>query len=412
MRWLTEDIATAAYMEVSAAQPQQGVAIVDVRDLVDKQGNDPGYINTRIEEALALLKNNQKIIICCDYGMSRSNSIATGVLSRWKGISFAEAVRRVRPLIDEGGVKVEMLNTVYAALKEEEGEEVDKGRQMLVTGANGFIGKALLPVISQRSVVYSPSSKDIDLLDNALDLDLFIKSNHVGVIVHLANPKIFTTNRSLGDSLVILKNVLDVCRTNGTKLIYLSGWEIYSGYKSHGLLADERLAANPKGTYGETKWFCEQLVRQYGVMYGLKYQIIRSGPVYGPGGEKPKFLYNFIDKALSGKEIFTHRYINGSPMLDLLHIDDLVAAIDSIAGSSFEGEINLGSGVGISTLEIATLVCELTKSTSGIRQVPVNDYASNIIMDNSVARKTFGWSPALNIRAGIQQIINTITHNE
>jgi nucleoside-diphosphate-sugar epimerase len=405
MRWFTNDIATGAYEDVSKITLDYNTVIFDVRDLVDKIGNPPRYIISKVEQALLLLNSGKKIIICCDYGMSRSNSLAVAVISQWKNIPFAEAVELVKSKIDGAGIKIEMLNTVYEALHKNKQRE-DSRKNVLITGASGFIGRHLLSAMAGSKRVFAPGSSEINLRDNSLSLDLYVKANNIGVLIHLANPKIFTTNNSLGDALIMLKNVIDVCRTNNVKIVYPSGWEIYSGYKSGGLLADESLAPNPKGTYGETKWFSESLIRQYGVMYGLRYQIIRSGPLYGAGGEKPKFVYNFLDKARLNKEIYTHKYINGSPLLDLTYIDDYTKAISVISSHDFEGDINIGTGFGVSTFDIAKMICELTGSSSEIKQVVVEDHSPNIIMDSSFALQRFGWKAVTGIKEGLNKIIN------
>nr|MCU0323536.1 NAD-dependent epimerase/dehydratase family protein [Chitinophagaceae bacterium] len=333
MRWLIDNIGTAAYNEVYNNKLYQDCVILDVRDLVDKSGNDSSYIQTKITECLSLLHAKSKVIICCDYGMSRSNSIAIGSISKWLKIEFDEAVEIVKSKVDESGIKIEMLDTVYKALNIIS-NKTDKTENILVTGGSGFLGITLIDKLSIDFKVVAPRSKEIDLIHDTISLDLLIKKNSIDTIIHLANPKIFTTNKSTGDTLVMLKNILDICRTNDVKLIFLSGWEIYSGYKSLGLLANESLKPNPKGTYGETKWLCELLIRKYIENYNIKCQIIRSGPVYGMNGDKPKFIFNFINKALAADDIVTHKYLNGFPCLDLLYVDDLIDLIIKVCKSN------------------------------------------------------------------------------
>lgn len=408
MIWLNSDVGTSAFNEVAGNLPDINICIVDVRDLVDKAGNDVEYINLKISESLALLQQGKKIIICCDYGMSRSNSIGIGVLVKWLNISFDDAISMAKKVVDESGIKIEMLNTVYSALYDDE-KGLNTGKlkieSICITGANGFLGRNLVMALGNQYRLSLPGSKEIDLIENIVGLDLLVKRKEVDCIIHLANPKIFTNTKSIGDTLVMLKNVLDVCRTNKVKLIYLSGWEIYSGYRSTNLVADEGLHSNPKGTYGETKWLCEILIRQYSIMYGIDYQIIRSGPVYGPGAEKPKFIYNFIDKALKGERITTHRYLNGSPSMDLLYVDDLVSFLVKCIRSYQSGEVNVGSGTSVSTPEVAAAICELTGSSSVIDQVQINDYSSNIIMDNRRAKNLFAWTPGVMFKEGIAIIL-------
>lgn len=404
MRWLTHEIGTAAYNDLLKLKLEGDVIVLDVRDLVDKSGNDIQYVILKINEGVDLLKNGKRIIVCCDYGMSRSNSIAAGVIVKFYNLSFSSAVQILKDKVDESGIKVEMLNTVYQALFTPNDKKANK-QNVLVTGANGFLGKSVIEKLSFNYSITAPSSAEINLLTDSISLDLKVKERNIDTIIHLANPKIFTTNKSVGDTLVMLKNILDVCRTNGVRLIFLSGWEIYSGYNSTGLFANELLRANAKGTYGETKWLCELLIKQYVINYDLKCQILRSGPVYGAFGEKPKFIYNFIDKALNHKDIITHKYINGFPSLDLLYIDDLVNLIEKAVQSDLVGDFNIGSGTSISTREIAEIISQKLSSESIIRFTEIQEYAPNIIMDTYKVKASFGWEPTIAIRDGLDLVI-------
>lgn len=409
MKWLHPNIATSAFDEATRSPLDPDTSIVDVRDLVDKAGNDTGYVNDKIEEALEHIKRKRRVIICCDYGMSRSNSIAIGVLVKWLNISFPDAVSIAKKSVEESDIKIEMLNTVYAALFGQNGADTSNKKigNICITGSNGFLGRNLARALSPGFQLSCPPSREINLKDDIVALDMLVKSSGIDCIVHLANPKIVTHTESMGDTLVMLKNVLDVCRTNQVKLVYLSGWEIYSGYRSATLLADEKLPPNPKGTYGETKWFCELLIKQYADIYGVDFQIIRSGPVYGVGAERPKFIFNFIDKARENRKIVTHKYVNGSPSLDLLHIDDLMTFMVKCIPSAFSGEINIGSGTIISTFEIARMIADLTASNSEIEQVQINDYSANIQMDNRNASNLFAWTPNVKVKKGLEEILQS-----
>lgn len=405
MRWLIDNVGTAAFNEVYKNELYKEVAILDVRDLVDKSGNNSSYVQSKIEECINLLKTSTKVIICCDYGMSRSNSIAVGVIAKWMNIDFHEAVKIVKSKVDESGIKIEMLNTVYNALNVST-DKISETKNILITGGSGFLGKTLVNKLETTFNVDAPTSKEVDLINDSITLDLLVKKKSIDTIIHLANPKVFTTNKSVGDTLVMLKNILDICRTNNVKLIFLSGWEIYSGYKSLGLLANESLEPNPKGTYGETKWLCEELIKKYITNYNIRCQIVRSGPVYGLYGDKPKFIFNFINKALGNEKIITHKYLNGFPHLDLLYVDDLIELIIKICKANFIEDINVGSGKIYSTLDIAKMICKILNSKSEVSSIEVDDYAANIIMDNSKAKELFKWNTSLEIEDGLKKVIS------
>jgi nucleoside-diphosphate-sugar epimerase/rhodanese-related sulfurtransferase len=391
IRWITPMLGTA-----SAGSGDLGpdIAVVDVRDLVDKIGNSPDAVLAKINQGAALLSAGRRVVVCCDYGISRSNSIAAGILSLHSAISFDEAVNEVRRTTGESEIKLEPLNVVRRALA---GGEPQPSRsseaRILITGGSGFIGTAFQRGLGPSAFVVSPSRQTVDLTSGALALDLMVKQSDVNLIVHLANPRVYTSAKAIGDAVTMMRNVLDVCRENHLRLLYLSGWEVYSGYRAAELLADENLPLLPKGPYGEAKMLCEFLVRHYSQQHALKATIIRSSPVYGAGSDRPKFIHNFLAKARSGAQIQTHEYRNGAPCLDLLHIDDLLAALLAAIRVGFAGDFNIGSGRLISTYSIAQSMIEKTRSSSTVDPQKIDDYAPNIRMDYSKASSILGWAP-------------------
>ena len=396
MRWLTEKIGTAAHSEVLSSGLSEDVALVDVRDLVDKAGNSREIVLSKIDLAVRHLKEGRRVMIACDHGMSRSNAIAVGVIAKSEGVVFREAMARLKGKVDESGIKIEVLDIVRRVVAGTD-TPIQPQRRFMLTGGSGFVGQAL----KSRIPCVAPSRSEVDLLRNATDMDGLVHDEHITDVIHLASPRVYTTTQSMGDALVMLKNVLDVCRVNGLHLTYISGWEIYSGYRTTELVADHRLPPNPRGTYGETKWLCESLVRNYECTYGISYSILRISPIYGPQCGRPRFIYNFIEKAVRNAPIQTHRYQNGSPRLDLIHISDAVEAIRLATETGFRGELNVGSGRTTSTLEVAQMICQITGSQSSISQVEVAGDAPNVRMDIQPARRILGWSPTVALSEGL-----------
>jgi len=404
IKWISDYLGTASHDSLG---DQQGVRIIDVRDLVDKPGNLPATAREKINEAVAYLNRGERVVVCCDYGISRSNAIAAGIVSLYEGLPFNEAVRKVVEATGEKEIKIDVLAAVRDAL----GESCKKGnnglseKRILVTGGSGFIGKALVRRLRTGQEVYAPGRDEIDLVNGAVELDLYIKERNISHLVHLANPRVYTTTRAMGDSLVLLENVLTACRQNKLKLIYLSSWEVYSGYRASSLSASAALPRLPKGVYGETKYLCELLIEQHHLQYDLEYALLRSSPVYGGDSDKPKFIFNFIRKALCDEDIVTHRYLNGFPHMDLLFIDDLVAALVSMIVRNVGGPVNVGSGNAVSTAEVARLIIEMTGSKSAIEHRVIQEYAPNIVMDCSLARTVLDWEPVVALEEGLRMLL-------
>ena len=405
IQWITDSLGTAAWNDVSN---MADIQIVDVRDMVDKRGNTATIVGAKIKEALNNLRDGKKTVICCDYGISRSNSIAAGALAEFEGIDLSEAVQRVLTKCCQYGVKIEVISSVRRALDASRGARSKRDpnkRTILVTGGSGFIASGLLKQLETTHKVLAPGREEIDLLRDAVKLDMLVVDNQVDTILHLANPRIYTVNAALGTTLTMLKNVLDVAIEHKVHLAYLSNWEVYSGHRSQHMLADETQPTLPGGSYGETKWLCESLIRHCAASQGMTYTILRSSSVYGPGGDRPKFISNFLNKARENRTITTHEYLNGFPALDLLHLNDLSSAIVAAINARVEGEFNIGTGVLTSTRDIAHFIVEEEQSTSEVRQAPIDGYTGNIAMDSNKARERLFWFPNIELEAGLRAMI-------
>jgi UDP-glucuronate decarboxylase len=405
IRWITPLLGTAPAMSVIG---KSGLYLIDVRDLVDKAGNREEQVKEKILQGSESLRNGCKTIIGCDYGISRSNAIAAGVLAHFEGITLEAAVRKVLRATGETEIKLAPLQAVRNALGENKPIFSKNKRRVLVTGSTGFLGVPIVLQLSSEFEVIAPKRADLDLQQGGTKLDLIAGESEVDCIVHCASPRVYTSNIALGCTLTMLRNVLDVCTTRNIHLVYLSSWEIYSGYRSNCLYADEQLPPLPKGPYGETKYLCEILIEHARNTLGLRCGMLRSSPVYGAKGDKPKFIYNFIDKIRRSEPVMTHEYRNCKPALDLLYVDDLVAAVKQVVSAEFIGTLNVGTGVLTSTKSVAEMLMMLLGRQCKINSTQIDADIACIAMDSAKAGNTLGWRPGVCLEKGLLRIISSM----
>jgi nucleoside-diphosphate-sugar epimerase len=407
IRWITPQLGTCP---AEGLDRSLAVTVVDVRDLADRPGNRPDVVEAKIDEGYRSLAAGHRTVVCCDQGISRSNAIAAGVLARYERIPVAVATRRVLGATGETQIKLELIDAVRAALGEVPGRrggpESDRGTRLLLLGAGGFLGSALVPKLSRTFEVAAPARRDYDLTSDLSALGLYAAELGITHVLHFARPRPGWTNQALGTSLIMLANLLDLCRSLGATLVYPSSSEVFGGYSSVALLADERMPMNPRSIEGEMKYLSEQLIESYSRQWEVTYAIVRSGYIYGYGDAiHPLFLRRFFDKALAGEEIATHRYRNGAPSLDLLHVDDYVDAIARIVQTDLAGVIHVGSGAGVSTADLARSIASLCNSESRLSRLEMDEHAANVLMNIEKARQRLGWAPGINLATGLEGLL-------
>lgn len=403
-RWISDSIGISAFDTVDAPTD---VFILDVRDLVDKRGNLGSAIEAKIDEALGARGTGRRVVVCCDYGMSRSSAIAAGVLAREEGISYDDAVRRVVEATGETAMQIEVLAGVRSALGHGKSDRESRTtRSVVVTGGSGFLGRRLVEELDDRFHVVAAPHAEIDVTRDAVRLDLLVREHEADTLIHLANPRVYTTNAAMGEALVSLKNVLDVCVQHDLHLIFPSSWEVFSGYRTRYMLADESVPPNPGSAYGHAKLLCERLIEQVDAQARLRHTLMRIGPVYGPGGTRPKFIYNFIGKAMRNEPIVTHTYGNGEPALDLTHVDDAVSALALVAERRPEELLHFGTGVTSSTRTIAEAIVSRTGSSSTVEARSIDGFAANVAIDHSRALHALGWAPTHLLEDGLHELVD------
>lgn len=404
IRWINDHIGTAPYEKVKILSLKEEMVVLDVRDLVDKKGNKGATIIDHIDKGVKLLKENKKVVVCCDLGISRSNSIAAGIISKHEGVSFNQSLLTVIKKTGEKNLKLDVVSAIRNVVELSNDKKTKKS--ILITGSTGFIGKELVKNYSGKYNLVTPVKDEIDLTEDYLILDLLCRENNVETLVHLANPRVNTNNTALGNSMNMLKNVLEICKINKIKLIYISSWDVFTGYQNADFQADENTPLFPKGISGETKYLAEKLIENYKMNYDLNYIILRSCRIYGKNRSIPNFLNTFIDAAKSNNDIALHKYINGFAKLDFLYITDLVDAIDKALYSDYCGTINLSSKKLVSIDKIAQIIINNTNSDSKIIQKKIEDTAPSIFLCINLAKDILNWQPKINFEQGINMIIN------
>jgi nucleoside-diphosphate-sugar epimerase len=223
-----------------------------------------------------------------------------------------------------------------------------KNSSILVTGAQGFIGRAVGKLLRQEGFsvlavdqvalepgVASSSAGHEILLDitDAEGLRRIFDSREIVGVVHLAAilPTVAQQEplRATQVNVVGSVHLLELAREFGARrFVFGSSLSAYGTHPADQVVSEESNAA-PEDVYGASKLYVEQLGSAYRERFGLEFVSLRIGRVLGPGARSATSawrsqIFEFQD-AKDPVEISVP-YLDSERLL-LVHIDDVAKAL-------------------------------------------------------------------------------------
>jgi NAD dependent epimerase/dehydratase len=310
-------------------------------------------------------------------------------------------------------------------------------KQVLVTGAGGFIGSHLAARLVElgarvRALVRYNSRNDWGLLELLppevqahLEVapgdvtDPFMTSQAVKdceVIFHLAAliaipysyiaPAQFVAVNCTGTL-----NLLEAARRHGVeRFVHTSTSETYGTAQYTPI--DEHHPLKGQSPYAASKIGADKLAESYHLSFGAPVAVIRPFNTYGPRQSARAVIPTIISQGLSGEVI---RLGSLTPIRDLTYVSDTVDAFLKVAENPRAvGEvINVGSGKSVSIGELAETIAALLGSGKRIVTEPdrVRPEASEVmelLCDHRKARELLGWEPQVSLEEGLGRTIEFI----
>lgn len=305
-----------------------------------------------------------------------------------------------------------------------------KGKKILVTGSEGFIGSHLVERLLKEEanvtalVLYNFKNdignlkflekKYLDMLKIKFGDIRDVKSvknliNSNDVILNLAAligiPYSYNAPSSYFETNTIgLMNILD--NSKGKRVIHTSTSEVYGTAKY--VPIDENHSLNAQSPYAASKIAADQLALSYYNSFNTNVTIIRPFNTFGPRQSNRAFIPTVINQLLKNKKII--KLGDLSTKRDLTFVSDTVDGyIKCINGNNNKtiGQVlNLGTGFSISMKEIAEFLtleinpnAKLIKDHKRVR--PRNSEVLNLVSKNLKSKKIIGWKPEYNTKKKI-----------
>lgn len=236
--------------------------------------------------------------------------------------------------------------------------------KIFLTGSGGFVGRNLIEKLSNKHEIFSPSHKQLDLLNSGHVEKYFIK-HHFDIVINCAvvggTRLEENTENALYQNLRIFINIFRNSN-HFKKMINLgSGAEYDKSQPLRKVLEGDFDKRVPKDQYGFFKYLCSKYIEKSNIN-------IVNLRIFGLFGKYEDYRYRFISNAICRNIFELPITLNQDVYFDYLYIDDFVKIVKHFIKYNVKYKFyNLGSGKSINILSIAKKINLIAKTKSKIQ---------------------------------------------
>ncbi|QSI75290.1 GDP-L-fucose synthase family protein [Niveibacterium microcysteis] len=298
-----------------------------------------------------------------------------------------------------------------------------------IAGHRGLLGSALVRAATTNSTLILPTRDALDLRD-AADVEHFMQAERpTRVILAAARVGGIHANSTypvefLADNLAIYTNVIESARRAGVERLIFVGSNCSYPRSAPQPIAEASLFQGEveptNSAFAMAKLAAIELCRACNQQYGTRYLAVMPTSLYGPGDNydpanshvAAAMIRRFVQAAKDRTPVETI-WGSGSPLRELLYVDDCAAAIhlladlpdaqfDALLAASRYPVINIGGGTEVSILKLAQKVADIVGYTGEIRTDPAKpDGVPRKLLDNS-RMAALGWQAKVSLDEGLR----------
>lgn len=294
-------------------------------------------------------------------------------------------------------------------------------KRVLVTGASGFIGRRVVPLLVERGyeVHAVASTRTVpmegttwhvcDLLDQKARHELVdrVRGSH---LLHLAwyteTGAFWTSPKNLAWSAATLELTRAFLEAGGQRATFAGSCAEYEW--SHESCKELSTRLDPATPYGVAKDATRRIIMAYAETTGLEVSWGRIFHLYGPD-EDPRRLISSVTRALLEQR--EARTSHGEQIRDFMHVEDVAGALVALADSKVTGAVNVASGEPVRLRHVVELLGELTGASHLLRIGALAAPASDppfLVADVERLRGEVGFVPRHDLKSGLALTVSSL----
>ena len=295
--------------------------------------------------------------------------------------------------------------------------------KVLITGANGFIGKYVLNLLKSNGIetVLMGRSRprlstklnfiEVDLLE-APNLEEIVNNAEATHLLHLAwvteHGKFWNSPLNAKWAVATERLAQAFCNAGGEKIIATGTCAEYEWTDDY--CDEEMTSLNPETPYGISKNETQRLLKKICLQHQVSFAWARVFFPFGMGEDRQRLIPSLI-------QFFRHERlpfgVNLDIQRDFLHVSDVAQGFLSLLLSNANGSYNICSG---ESVKLVFVVEELAKLLHADPQ-PILNLTSNrsgepkFLAGKNEKLKKLGWAPKLSLEDGLRQTVSEIRNN-
>jgi len=279
-------------------------------------------------------------------------------------------------------------------------------KNVLITGGSGFIGSHVVDALIKNKYkvtildLNQPRRKDVKFIKGSiLDKSIVqsaLKNNNI--IFHLAAVSDINKVKNIPKKTIETNILGTTCLLEASRKINIKRFIFASSVYSYGSTGN---------LYTTSKKSSELIIKNYELLFGIKFTILRYTTAYGPRNRKVDAISIFVERALKNLDLII--YGDGQQKRNYLYVEDLAnGSMLAFREKTKNKIITLASKNNIKIVDLARTIIKLTNSKSKIffdkKNKRFDDFTSNYNYNN-FGKTLYNWKPKYNIVNGLNKYI-------